>query len=101
MSDDDKSMYVQLICNQPIVTYDKLRRIHPLGLSSPGAYSLEIIDLHVVKIQGMNLMGLNVPCYDHLEMISLRSVRKYMGDEPNETFPPLGRLLTTTDDIYK
>ena len=61
MPDDDKSRYVQLICNQPIVTYDKLRRIHPLGLSSPGAYSLEIIDLHVVKIQGMKLMGLSYP----------------------------------------
>ena len=75
--------------------------MNPMGLSTPWSKSLEIIASNPVKMQGMNLMGLNVPCYDHLEMISLRSVRKYMGDEPNETFPPLGRLLTTTDDIYK
>ena len=35
MSDDDKSMDVQLICNQLVVIYNKLLGINPMGLSDP------------------------------------------------------------------
>ena len=35
MSDDDKSMDVQLICNQHVMTYNKLQGINPMGLSAP------------------------------------------------------------------
>ena len=35
MSDDDKSMDVQLICNQRVVTYNKLRGMNTMGLRSP------------------------------------------------------------------
>ena len=37
MSDDDKSMDVKLICNQRVVTYNKLRGMNPMGLSVPWA----------------------------------------------------------------
>ena len=35
MSDDDKSMDVQLICNQLVGIYNKLLGINPMGLSDP------------------------------------------------------------------
>ena len=35
MSDDDTPMYVQLICNQRVVTYNKLRGMNPMGFSPP------------------------------------------------------------------
>ena len=35
MSDDDKPMDVQLICNQCVVTDNKLRVMNPMGLSAP------------------------------------------------------------------
>ena len=35
MSDVDKSMDVQLICNQHVVTYNKFRGMNLLGLSAP------------------------------------------------------------------
>ena len=35
MSDDDKSMGFKFICNQRIVTYNKLRDMNPMGLSAP------------------------------------------------------------------
>ena len=49
MSDDDKSMDVQLICNQCVVTYNKFCGMNPMGLSAPWGDSLEIISLHPVK----------------------------------------------------
>ena len=53
MSDDDKSMDVHLICNQHVVTSDKL--------------------------QGMNTMGISVPWDDSLDIIALYPVKKYKG----------------------
>ena len=35
MSDDDKSMDVQLICNQHVVIYNKFQGINPISLSDP------------------------------------------------------------------
>ena len=49
MSDDDKSMDVQLICNQHLVTYNKLQCVNLMGLSAPWAKSLEITALDPVK----------------------------------------------------
>ena len=40
MYDDDKSMDVQLICNQRVVTYNKLRGINQMGLIVPWDNSL-------------------------------------------------------------
>ena len=37
MSNDDKSMDIQLICNQRVVTYNNLRCMNPMGLSAPWA----------------------------------------------------------------
>ena len=34
MPDDDKSMVVQVICNQRVLNYDKLRGMKPMCLSS-------------------------------------------------------------------
>ena len=35
MSDDDKSMDVQVICNQRLVTYNKLQGVNLMGISAP------------------------------------------------------------------
>ena len=85
MSDDDKSMNDRLICNQCLATYNKLRSMNPIGLSSPWAESLQIIALHPVKNQGINPMVLSVPWADSFEIISLRPVRKIAVDDPNGT----------------
>ena len=45
MYDDDKSMDVQLICNQRVVTQNEFLGVNPMGLSSPWDNSLEIIAL--------------------------------------------------------
>ena len=37
MSDDDKSMGVQLICNQRVGTYNNLQGTNPMYISSPWA----------------------------------------------------------------
>ena len=37
MSDDDKSIYVQLICNQRVVKYNNFRGMNPMVLSAPWA----------------------------------------------------------------
>ena len=42
MSDDDKSMDVQLICNQSLVAYDKWQGVNLMGLSTPWSDSLDI-----------------------------------------------------------
>ena len=42
-------MYIQFICNQRVVTYNKLQGIKPMVLSAPWANSLDIIALHPVK----------------------------------------------------
>ena len=39
MSDDDKSMDVQLIFNQRVFTSNKLIRMNPIGLNVPWNYS--------------------------------------------------------------
>ena len=49
MSDDDKSIYDQLICNQRVVTYKKIRGMNSMNLSSPWADSLDIIAFCPVK----------------------------------------------------
>ena len=49
MFDDDKSMDIQLIFNQHVVTQNKCLRINPMGFSAPCDDSLEIIELHPVK----------------------------------------------------
>ena len=49
MSDDNKSMDVLLICNQYVVTYNKLLDIKPMGIIAPWAEYLEIISLDPVK----------------------------------------------------
>ena len=49
MYDDDKSIDVQLICNQRVVTYNKLIGMNPMVLSAPCDDSLDIIDLNPVK----------------------------------------------------
>ena len=49
MSDDDKSMDVQLICNQSVVTYNELWGMNPMGISAPWDESIEIIDFYPVK----------------------------------------------------
>ena len=49
MSDDDKSMDIQLICNQHVVTYNELQGINPMGLSSSWYESYDIIALNSVK----------------------------------------------------
>ena len=46
---DDKSMYVQVICNQCVATYAKLWGMHPLGLSLIWNDSIEIIAFHLVN----------------------------------------------------
>ena len=46
MSDDDKSINVQLICNQRVVTYNKLQGINPMVISASWYDSLENIALH-------------------------------------------------------
>ena len=72
MSDDDKSMDFQLICNQRVVTSNKLRGMNPMGLSAPWDDSIDIIAFNPVKkIQGMNPMVLSAPWADSLEMTSL------------------------------
>ena len=35
MSNDDESMYIQLIRNQRVVTYNNLRGMNPMSLSAP------------------------------------------------------------------
>ena len=57
MSDDDKLMDFQFICNQHVVTYNKLQVMNPMLLSAPWA--------------------------DSLDMISVRSVRKIARSEPH------------------
>ena len=49
MSDDDKSMDIQLICNQHVVTYNEFWDINPMGLSSSWYDSYDIIALNAVK----------------------------------------------------
>ena len=49
MSDDDKSMDVQLICNQNVVTDNKFQGLNSMGLSAPWANSLAIISMYQVK----------------------------------------------------
>ena len=56
------------------MTYNKLRGMNPMGLSTPWDEYLDIIALHPVKIQGMNPMGLISPWDDSLEIITLRPV---------------------------
>ena len=45
MSDDDKSMGVQLICNQRVVAYNKFLGMNPMVPITPWYNSLEIISL--------------------------------------------------------
>ena len=49
MSDDDKSMDVQLICNQRLVTYNKLQGVNLMGLSAPWSDYPHITSLDSVK----------------------------------------------------
>ena len=49
MSDGDKSMDVQLICNQLVVTYNKSIGMNPMCHSSPWDDSFDILALHPVK----------------------------------------------------
>ena len=49
MSDDDKAMDVQLVCNQRVVTYNKLRGMNLIGFSDPWDDSIEIIAFYPVK----------------------------------------------------
>ena len=49
MYDDDKSIDVQLICNQRVVTYNKLWGMNPIVLIEPCDDSLDIIYLNPVK----------------------------------------------------
>ena len=49
MPDDDKSMDVQLIWNQRVVNYNKLRGMNPMGLSSSWDDSFVIIASHPIK----------------------------------------------------
>ena len=49
MYDDYKSMDVQLICNQCVVTYNKLQGMKPMGLSTPWFEYIEIFFVHPVK----------------------------------------------------
>ena len=49
MSNDDISMYVQLLSNQRVVTCDKLRGTNPMVISDPWDDSLDIIALHPVR----------------------------------------------------
>ena len=50
MYDDDESMNDQLICNQCVLTQNKLRGMNPMGLSAPWANSPEVIALQPLKI---------------------------------------------------
>ena len=52
MYDDDKSMDVQLICNQHVVTYNKLRGMKLMGLSDPWTGSADIITFNPEKYKG-------------------------------------------------
>ena len=85
MSGDDKSMVVQLIYNQGVVTYNKFQCMNLMGLSDPWDDSIEIIDLYPVKMQGMNPMGLSTPWENSLDKIYFRPVRKIASNEPNWT----------------
>ena len=49
MSDYNKSMDVQLTCNQRVVNYNKLRVMNPMGFNGHWPNYLEIIDLHTLK----------------------------------------------------
>ena len=49
MSDDDKSMDVQLICNQRVVNYSTLQFMNPIFFSVPWDDSIDIIALYPVK----------------------------------------------------
>ena len=49
MSDDDKSMDVQLIFDQRLVTYNKLHGVNLMGLSAPWADYPHITSLDPVK----------------------------------------------------
>ena len=49
MFDSDKSMYVQLICNQLSVTYNIFQGMNPMGRIAPWADFLDIIALNPVK----------------------------------------------------
>ena len=43
MSDDDKSMDFQLICNQRVFTYNKLQGINQMGIIVPWANLLRVL----------------------------------------------------------
>ena len=49
MSDDNKSTNIQLICNQHVLTYNKLRGLNTMGLSIPWGDDTEVIALHTLK----------------------------------------------------
>ena len=76
MSDDDKSMDVQLVYNQRVVTYNKLRGMNLIGFSDPWDNSIEIIAFYPVKMPGMNPMGISAPLGDSLGITSLPPVWK-------------------------
>ena len=49
MSDYDKSMYLQFICNQRVVNCNKFLYVNSMGLSAPWYDFLDIISMHPVK----------------------------------------------------
>ena len=67
MSDDDKSLDVQLICNQRLVTYNKYQG---LDLNCPyfplGKISWAYLLVYSKIMQQMNPMGLSAPWDNHL-----------------------------------
>ena len=83
MSDDDKSMDVQFICNQHVLTYNTFWFMNPMVLSVPWADSHEIIALQSVQMQVMKPKGLSSPWANSIEIILLRQVEKFVRDELN------------------
>ena len=76
-------MGVQLICNQCIVTYNKLQSINPMFIRASWNNSLDNISLYSVNIQGVNQMGLSYPWVEYIEMISIQSGKKIESGKPN------------------
>ena len=54
-----------------------------MGLSAPWADSIEIIDLNPVKMQGINPVRLSALWDEYIDIISVQTVSKIAGDEPN------------------